>query len=108
MENKRFDDLQKDVAAHFPNPAAILEDHDLDAEQKAALLKQWEYDLRQMMVASEENMTDQSSGGTGKSAETLQGVRLALHRLAEDNPDAAGKADKEAGGQPAKAGGSVN
>jgi hypothetical protein len=103
MDANRFKEIQKDVASHFESPAALLGDGELDAPQKAMLLKQWEYDLRQMMVASEENMTDQTAA-QGESGELLRGVRTALGKLEEAHPELA----EDAKVTPAKAGGAVN
>jgi hypothetical protein len=41
-------------AARTPN--ALLEREDLSRERKIAILRQWELDLRERMVAEEENM----------------------------------------------------
>jgi hypothetical protein len=104
MESKRFSEMQKDIPGNFLSPTAILSNSDLDAEQKCHLLKQWEFDLRQLMVASEENMTDQAAPIPGKSAELLRHVRKALSSLEEENPHLAESRD----GPPAKAGGAIN
>ena len=103
MDAKRFGEMQKDIAGNFVAPAAILANSDLDAAQKAALLKQWEFDLRQLMVASEENMTDQTAK-PGKSAELLRDVRKAIATLEGEHPDLVA----ETAGPPAKAGGAAN
>lgn len=103
MEAKRFNEVQKDVAANFATPGAILGDSDLEPGQKVKLLQQWEYDLRQMLVASEENMTDQTAA-QGSSAELLRKVRKALSALEEAHPGL--KEDQQ--GAAAKTGGAVN
>lgn len=103
MEAKRFGEMQKDIAGNFVAPAAILANSDLDAAQKATLLKQWEFDLRQLMVASEENMTDQTAK-PGKSAELLRDVRKAITVLEGEHPDLV----EETAGPTAKAGGAAN
>jgi hypothetical protein len=40
--------------ASFDRPRDILESHDLLPDQKIKLLKEWEIDLRELQVASEE------------------------------------------------------
>ncbi len=102
MDARRFNELQKDVAAKFETPDAILGDAQLAPPQKAKLLQQWEYDLRQMLVASEENMTDPTAR-QGHSAELLRKVRKAMAALEQEHPGLTG----EPQGAPAKAGGSV-
>lgn len=90
METKAFEAVMADVASHFQTPQAVLESPELDRGQKVALLRQWEHDLRLMMVATEENMPRQQSGGG--SAETFRAVREALDRLgAKSAPEAASK-----------------
>lgn len=58
-----------------------IADHDgMSPEQKIALLEQWEQDLREEMVAEEENM----SGAGSALADTLSGVLRALAQLGRD------------------------
>ncbi|MFM9844304.1 MAG: hypothetical protein ACKVOI_15195 [Dongiaceae bacterium] len=101
MEAARFREIQRDIPGHFGNPEGIAADGDLDFDQKTALLKQWEFDLRQMMVASEENMTDDTAN-QGQVAETLRHVRRILSAFERVDP----ALSKEAGGT-AKAGGQI-
>jgi len=99
METERFRDVQKDIPKHFDSPQSILTDEDLDAAQKLKLLKQWEFDLRQLLVATEENM---AGAEPGKSAELLQSVRRALVTIEGEAPR------EDAGGAPTKAGGQIS
>lgn len=101
MEANRFRDVQKDIPGHFGTPQSILIDEDLDAAQKLKLLKQWEFDLRQLLVATEENMAG-AEPRPGKSAELLQSVRRALVTIEGEVPP------KDAGGAPTKAGGQTS
>ena len=90
MDRKSFEAAMADLASRFKTPQVLLDAADLDRDQKIALLRQWEHDLRLMMVATEENMPRQPSGGG--SAETFRDVRAALDRLgATDAPEAASK-----------------
>jgi hypothetical protein len=75
MSQSRFDEAVTDVSKVFLEPREILEAADLSREQKVALLKQWDTDLRLLMVASEENM---AGTDTGRTAELLQAVEQAL------------------------------
>lgn len=101
MEADRFREIQRDIPGHFGNPQGILNDEDLDAAQKLKLLKQWEFDLRQLLVATEENMPG-AELKPGKSAELLQSVRRALVTIEGETPR------KDAGGAPTKAGGQTS
>ena len=67
-----------DVSKVFKHPRAIVEARDLSSRQKIDLLKQWETDLRLLMVASEENMTGEASGNT---ADQLSAVRNCLQAM---------------------------
>jgi hypothetical protein len=59
-----------------------IADHDaMSHAQKIALLEEWEQDLREEMVAEEENM----SGVGGPVADTLADVLRALAGLGRDN-----------------------
>jgi len=95
MHPNRFSKVLGDVSLEFDRPRDILDSADLSLEQKVKLLKEWEFDLRELQVASEENMTsDASSGVTG---ELLRECRGALAKLGAS--DAAGR------GAPTKQGG---
>lgn len=74
----RFDKAKQDVGKVFATPAELANASDLSAEQKIYLLKQWETDLRLLMVASEENMPGTNPGRT---AELLQAVLQKLEEL---------------------------
>lgn len=64
-----------DPAAVFTNPAAVADAPSLTQDEKVEILKRWEYDAREMMVADEEGL----AGGT--PAGLLDDVIAALHRL---------------------------
>ncbi len=79
MQEAKVDKIKVDVARSFKSPQDILNNDDLATEQKIKLLKEWEIDLRQLMVASEENMpSDNKSGATG---DMLMKVSKALSTL---------------------------
>jgi hypothetical protein len=75
-------------------PGKLLDDREFDREQKRTLLKQWEYDLRGMQVASDENMTGQ---GTGDAAELLREVRACLGKLGDANAPEHSASHKQGG-----------
>jgi hypothetical protein len=83
--NARFEESMTDVTKVYGHPKDIIEAQDLSHQQKVKLLKQWEFDLRENLVASEENMTA-ADVPEGQSAELLRGVRKALLAIgAEDH-----------------------
>jgi hypothetical protein len=96
MNPIRFRKMLGDVSREFDHPRAILGSGDLTAEQKIRLLREWELDLRELQVASEENMTD--ANDPGAAAELLRDCRRALLTLG------AADGDSDSGGAPNKAG----
>ena len=95
MQPNQFNKMLGDVSREFDHPRDILDSHDLSSEQKIKLLKEWEIDLRELQVASEENMTGDASSGT--TAELLRECRLILAKL--------GATDGDSGAAPTKQGG---
>ena len=95
MQPNRFNKVLGDVSREFDRPRDIIDTADLSHEQKIKLLKEWEFDLRELQVASEENMT--GDAGSGMTAELLRECRRALAGL--------GAADGDSGGAPTKQGG---
>ncbi len=94
MAKSRFHQALGDVSSVFSTPRAILEASDLTRQQKIELLRQWETDLRLLMVASEENMTGDAPGHT---AELLRQVLGYLEQL--------GVLEGQTGAAPNKSGG---
>ena len=66
-------------AAVFPTPEHILDEAALTHAQKCQALKQWAYDLRELMVATDENMAPEKDAGA--NAEQLSRVEALLERL---------------------------
>jgi len=97
INNARFDDALTDVAKVFSQPSDIIGADDLSHQQKVKLLRQWEFDLREKLVASEENMTDETSP-EGHSAEILRGVRKALLSIGADDHKTENTAPTKTGG----------
>jgi hypothetical protein len=97
MNNARFEDALTDVAKVFADPKDIIGAEDLSLQQKVKLLRQWEFDLRENLVASEENMTSETTP-EGHSAELLRGVRKALISMgAVDHKDESAAPTKTGG-----------
>jgi len=84
MVKTRFQQALGDVSKIFRTPQAVLEASDLNTQQKIDLLKQWETDLRLLMVASEENMT---GNVPGRTAELLQQVLRGREKLGVSQSD---------------------
>ena len=74
----RFEQAKQDVSKVFATPIELCNARDLSSEEKIYLLKQWDTDLRLLMVASEENMPGTNPGRT---AELLQIVHQKLEEL---------------------------
>ena len=97
MNNARFEDALADVGKCFAKPHDIVGSEDLSHQQKVKLLRQWEFDLRENLVASEENMTAENAP-EGHSAELLRGVRKALMSIgAVDHKDESAAPMKQGG-----------
>src|SRR5215510_13600146 len=97
MNNARVEDALTDVAKVFADPKEIIGSNDLSHQQKVKLLRQWEFDLRENLVASEENMTAETKE-EGHSAELLRGVRKALISMgAVDHKDESAAPTKTGG-----------
>jgi hypothetical protein len=95
--NARFDDALTDVAKAYTHPEDIIGAEHLSHQQKVKLLKQWEFDLRENLVASEENMTNETTP-EGHSAEMLRGVRKALLSIGADDHKNENAAPTKTGG----------
>jgi len=80
--HERFQAALGDVAKLFDRPDALMADRAFNADQKRALLKQWEYDLRALQVAADENMT---GPGMERTEELLREVRACLGRLGDSH-----------------------
>jgi hypothetical protein len=91
---KRFQTALDDVAKMFDRPRALLADPDFSTEQKRELLKHWEYDLRGMQVAADENMTGPDMG---ENDELLQEVRACLGKLGDSHAPEHSASHKQGG-----------
>jgi hypothetical protein len=63
-----------DPARCFSSPEAVLEEPALSAAEKIAVLRSWEHDARELLVADHEGMP-------GASDSLLQRIRIGIHRL---------------------------
>jgi len=78
MRDDEFARILADPAAAFANPELVLSRSGLSREQRLEILHRWEFDLRALEVAEEENMGggEQASGEGGA---LLERVRAGLY-----------------------------
>jgi hypothetical protein len=74
----QFESTCSDVVRSFSHPEDIGASRELSAEQKVKLLQEWEYDLRLMQVAADENMIASQSTG---ALELFGRIRACLNEL---------------------------
>lgn len=81
MKDHSNDSFNVEAGADVPPtaPAQLLQRDDLSRDEKIALLREWEQDAREQMVAEEENMI-----GSGTVAENLGDILAALAALGAD------------------------
>ena len=72
-----FEEALKDPASFFNAPQEVVDAPGLEPAQRVEILKRWESDARQLMVASDENMP-------GGEHQQLQAVQEALRSLGVD------------------------
>ena len=85
--SKNFEAMLVDPSEYFDRPADILAAATLSVDQKRELLKRWEYDIREMMVADEENMPDKSGSSDELAHDRLPEIAAALSELGVDPDD---------------------
>ena len=69
-----FEKALIDPSSVFKTPEEVLQEKDLSREQKIEILRRWEFDVRELQVAEEENMA-------GPQPVTLDVVLNALRAL---------------------------
>lgn len=72
-------------SAVFDSPKAVLQEEGLEKADKVEILRRWEYDVRELQVAEEENM------GGSQAGQLLQQIleaqkQLGYERRDEDSP----------------------
>lgn len=68
------DDVLFNPTRYFTLPSEVIDCVELDADQKIALLLNWEWDVKQQEVAEEENMT-------GHYVDLLHDIKQTLQKL---------------------------
>ncbi len=81
-----------DPTSVYKIPGDVVNDDSITLEDKIRILKQWEYDARELQVAEEENMANEGDGGS-----MLQRVKAALHELGIFYDEDGGSATKHGG-----------
>jgi hypothetical protein len=84
-----FEEALAAPAEVFDRPEAVLEADGLTQEQKVQVLTQWSHDLRELLVATDENMPRLDGGDRAPEAvsEVLSKVEGVLSKLgAEARP----------------------
>jgi hypothetical protein len=71
----KYEHVMKDPARAFSTPGDVVKHPSLSPEQKLNILRQWEYDAREMEVAEEENM---GGGPADKLAEILRAIETVV------------------------------
>jgi len=80
----KLEQALSDPSNVFDTPDDVVQDNTLTRDEKIKILRQWEYDARDLAVAEEENM----AGGNDNDSGLLDKVLRALHVLgATFNPD---------------------
>jgi hypothetical protein len=72
-----YEEALKDPSGSFDTPDEVVNASGLTRGQKIEILKRWESDARQLMVASDENMP-------GGEPQQLQAVQDAMRALGAD------------------------
>lgn len=88
MHEPDIAELTSNPATYFSSPMDIVDSEQLQASAKLVALKQWEFEVRQLEVATEENMN-------AVAKTTLQDVHEAMRALGhapESDPAPGGKA----------------
>ncbi|MGI9534078.1 MAG: hypothetical protein ACR2NW_03935 [Thermodesulfobacteriota bacterium] len=70
-----------DPSSVFKSPGEVIKEKDLTREQKIEILRRWEYDAIELLVAEEENMQ-------GQNGSILDDVLKALNEIKADNEPA--------------------
>lgn len=76
----RIQQAMKNPATVFISPEMLASAADLSPMQKREILVQWQDELRQLLVADEENMR-RANAQAGRNAECLRRVTDAINRL---------------------------
>lgn len=79
MNNIDVENAKLDPSEHFDDPKEVFDNPEINDDDKITILKQWDYDLRELLVAEEENMPADEEGET--MHEKMQLIRECLQNL---------------------------
>lgn len=79
MNDVDMDAAMLDPGGHFKTPEDVLLEKGWTPEQKFKVLRQWKYDLGQLDVATEENMS--SGGPQRRQTVNMAAINAALETL---------------------------
>ncbi|HZA53594.1 MAG TPA: hypothetical protein VE616_05025 [Candidatus Udaeobacter sp.] len=71
-----FEKALLDPGLAFKTPEEVLKRNDLSRDQKIKILRQWEYDVREMQVADDENMTGPQPVAIGAIRDALRSLGI--------------------------------
>ena len=64
-----------DPSSVYKEPAEVLLDKELTKEQKLEVLRQWEFDAREILMADEENMVGDSPSMLHRVLEAIESLK---------------------------------
>lgn len=74
-----IDRAKQNPSKYFDRPSDVVTAPGLERQQRIDILRQWEYDARQLEVATEENM-----GADGNGSDRLHEIHEALQAIGSD------------------------
>jgi hypothetical protein len=86
-KKSRLERALVDPSAVYPSPESVLDDETLSRNKKEKILRQWEFDMAELAVATEEGMPHDEEDLTRR-------IRLALKKVEphrEERPTGPGK-----------------
>jgi hypothetical protein len=87
-----IDKALQDPGSHFSSPKQVLDNNQLSKDEKIALLRQWDYDTREILVAEEENMSSTATHKTDPG-DLLGQIHHCLIELGVDSGDTGNEQD---------------
>ncbi len=70
-----YEQIKNNPTAYFKNPQDVLNNKNLTKQQQIAILRSWEFDVREQEVAEEENMPNTTNTNPDILADILTALR---------------------------------